>query len=150
MSIFAAAYALKPDTEVPERLRSALSGAISRREADTVDAFSSRRFYAATLDVGAYGDNAKIVRGDRGFSFLAGEILLSGSDTNRTVELESVVKDPRKLGRANGVFALISFDADQGCLTVATDKLGIRPVYFWADNEFVIVASSIRILEAIS
>jgi asparagine synthase (glutamine-hydrolysing) len=51
------------------------------------------------------------------------------------------------LRRARGVFSAASYQPASRTLTLATDKLGIRPLYFWQDERYVIFASALRILE---
>ena len=36
---------------------------------------------------------------------------------------------------------------ESGTLTLVADKLGIRPLYYWMDDESVVFASALRILE---
>ncbi len=52
------------------------------------------------------------------------------------------------LARARGQFALVHFDVAQGRLLLATDRLGIRPLYYGAHGGVLYVGSSLRTLLA--
>lgn len=53
------------------------------------------------------------------------------------------------LARADGVFALAAFDAGTGELTLATDRLGFRPLYWTETGEWFAYASEVKALLAI-
>ena len=56
-------------------------------------------------------------------------------------------KDDSALRSANGVFCAAHYNSEPNELILAADKLGIRPLYYWADAEWVVFASALWILE---
>jgi asparagine synthase (glutamine-hydrolysing) len=55
---------------------------------------------------------------------------------------------PRCLDRFNGMFALAVYDARQGTLFAARDRLGIKPLYWHVDGDRLTFASEVRALLA--
>jgi hypothetical protein len=51
------------------------------------------------------------------------------------------------LASTRGCFAVAWFEPGVPRLVLATDKLGVRPMYFWADRQFVYFSTALRILE---
>jgi asparagine synthetase B (glutamine-hydrolysing) len=81
--------------------------------------------------------------------------LLEGSKhANREDELRALHAELDRgawdaLRRARGVFAIAYYDPTAGELIVATDHLGIRPVYVGVAEDFVAFATALRIVEAV-
>ncbi len=53
---------------------------------------------------------------------------------------------PAGLERLNGMFALVIWDRDRDILFAARDRLGIKPLYWWADDGQIVFASEIKAL----
>jgi asparagine synthase (glutamine-hydrolysing) len=53
---------------------------------------------------------------------------------------------PACLQRLNGMFALVIWDRDRDILFAARDRLGIKPLYWWADEGQIVFASEIKAL----
>jgi asparagine synthase (glutamine-hydrolysing) len=67
----------------------------------------------------------------------------TGTDTEVLVELLER-EGPRALERANGMFALGAWDRGRGCLWLARDRLGIKPLFYRADKDGLVFASELR------
>jgi len=52
------------------------------------------------------------------------------------------------LGRLNGMFAIALFDSKCDTLLVARDRLGVKPLYYYADGRRVVFASEIKAILA--
>lgn len=52
------------------------------------------------------------------------------------------------LHRLNGMFAFLVYDRHDGTLFGARDRLGVKPLYFWQDQEWVVLASEPRAIGA--
>ena len=51
------------------------------------------------------------------------------------------------LRRFNGMFAFGHWDPSSRTLTLARDRLGVKPMYYYADSECIVFASELRALE---
>jgi asparagine synthase (glutamine-hydrolysing) len=51
------------------------------------------------------------------------------------------------LAACDGTFALVQYNSQDHSLLLATDKLGLRPVYFWSDDHSVVFSTSLRCIE---
>lgn len=69
-----------------------------------------------------------------GFSFK------SNSDTELVLELYSRI-GPKMLNLLNGFFAISIWDKFENKLFIARDRMGIKPLYYYYNNEFFIFAS---------
>jgi asparagine synthase (glutamine-hydrolysing) len=72
-----------------------------------------------------------------------GHIFATQSDT------EVIVHAYEQYGQAcvdllNGMFAFAVWDANQRCLFLARDRLGIKPLYYWAGNGQIVFGSELR------
>jgi asparagine synthase (glutamine-hydrolysing) len=50
------------------------------------------------------------------------------------------------LGRFNGMFSLVIYDARDGCLFAARDRFGEKPLYIYENDDFVYLASELKAL----
>ena len=157
MTILAGVYSRHADNPIPEPLRAEVQRAISRHPGETPDTFSDDRCLLVKADVGAYGAAARRVD-SAAATFMVGEPLLADPDLRRRPrsadldELHSALvhDDDSPLSRVRGVFALAHYRIDTGTLVLVTDKLGIRPMYYWLGERYVIFATAMRILEGIA
>lgn len=57
--------------------------------------------------------------------------------------------DTVALAQARGVFAIVGFDAARSELTIATDLIGVRPLYYSCQDGVIYFASALHLLEAL-
>jgi asparagine synthetase B (glutamine-hydrolysing) len=141
----------------PEISSDSIKASLTRRGTDPLLEFKTEASYIAKLDVGAFREPA--VYEDRlgRQTLVTGEpLLLSDSEEHNgrlsdTKIIHEAISsgDWRPLAHAQGVFAGVSYSVSSRTLTLLTDKLGIRPLYFYADADHVYFSSVLRVLEAI-
>lgn len=64
-----------------------------------------------------------------------GIIFYSNSDTEVLINLIEVYGIDETLNRINGIFAFCAYDKLSRKVYLARDRLGIKPLYYWLDNE---------------
>ena len=102
--------------------------------------------YSATATTFVFDD------GSGNFAMLAGEPLLAGNDAPdrsedlRTISSEIEQRQYHALANSRGTFAVA--DHRGHTLTVATDRIGVRPVYYWSNEDIFVFSSVLRVLES--
>jgi hypothetical protein len=157
MTLLAGAYARHAADAVPDALCDSIRHALSRHADERIRHFRDQRCFLLKADIDAFGDEA--IRLDPGaISFMVGEPLLDHNQPvrrTRTADLDELHRslsrdDLAPLNRARGVFGLAHYRPDSGTLVLLTDKLGIRPMFFWLGERYVIFATALRILNEVS
>jgi hypothetical protein len=130
---------------------------ISRNPADEVEIFRDHRSCFAKVDIGAFREPGFFQDASGALSLLTGEALLSNRDisSNRLQDLTAIHEQALKgnwnvLREADGTFCMVHYQPQTGTLSLVADKVGVRPLYFWLDDELVVFASALRILEELS
>ena len=128
---------------------------ISRNPADEVQTFKDHRSFFAKVDTGVFGEPGSFKDRNGALSLVAGEPLLSSGSSNRLQDLTVIHHQALRnnwsvLREAEGTFCLAHYQPQTGTLSLVADKLGIRPLYFWIDDERVVFASALRIVEGLS
>jgi hypothetical protein len=128
---------------------------ISRNASDEVKTFRDSRSYFAKVDIGAFAQPGSFMDRNGALSLIAGEPLLSNEGSNRLKDLTvihgyAITNYWSVLREAEGSFCLAHYQPQTGTLSLAADKLGIRPLYFWMSDKQVVFASALRILEGLS
>jgi asparagine synthase (glutamine-hydrolysing) len=157
VTLLAGVYSRDPAKPVSEQVCESLRRALSRHPSEEIQTFMDGRCFLLKADIGAYGSPA-LQLDQNGVSYMAGEPLLAhpdGQPRTRALDLEELHADLSRgdaasLKRARGVFCLAHYQPDTGSLTLATDKLGIRPIYYWIGESYVIFATALRILESVA
>src|SRR5579872_1145260 len=159
MSILAGIVSRKPGRCVPADWCESLKLLISRHPGEQITRIADQRFCLFKADVGAFGSPAFYQAPCGTASMLVGEPLLSLSDQGRA---DSRARDLESLHRAwdddnwdilkqvRGIFAAAYCKPKTGTLCLVADKLGIRPLYYWASDSWIVFSSALRILEALS
>jgi asparagine synthase (glutamine-hydrolysing) len=141
---------------VPISTCDSLRQQISRNPSDAVDVFEDGRSYFVKLDVGAYGENAFKAEKNGALTLLAGEPLMSLDSEeawqSRDKDLSLIHdglerRDWKVLRRSQGVFCVAHYQPATASLSLIADKLGLRPLYYWVDEKYVIFSSALRIIE---
>jgi hypothetical protein len=157
MTLLAGIYARHAADAVPDALCDSIRRALSRHPDEQIRHFRDERCFLVKADINAFGEEA--FRVDPGaVSFMAGEPLLDHSQPtrrSRKADLDELHcslsrEDLEPLKRARGVFGLAHYRPDSATLVLLTDKLGIRPMFFWLGERYVIFATALRILDEVS
>lgn len=145
------------DRPLADSACASLQQAISRNPADEVKTFRDPQTYFAKVDIEAFREPGYFVDPNGALSLLAGEPLLANPDipSNRLQDLTAIhaqclENNSNILREANGTFCVVHYQPQTRTLTLIADKLGIRPLYFWMDDNLVVFASALRILEELS
>lgn len=72
-----------------------------------------------------------------------GHVLRSRSDTETVLHLYEE-QGPACLSQLRGMFALAIWEAREGRLFLARDRLGKKPLYYWTDGERLVFGSEIK------
>lgn len=77
---------------------------------------------------------------------------LSENDFGDTaVVLAALIKwGPQALSRFNGMWALLLYDAQEKMLLLSRDRFGVKPLYFYRDEQSLYIASEIKAILAAS
>jgi len=156
MTLLAGVYCRHAGDAVPDELCTEVQRALSRHPSERTSHFRDNRCFLVKADIGAYGDAALRID-QHGVSFLAGEPLLGqpgSTPRSRTLDLDELHMGISRdnlaaLTRARGVFCAVHYRPESATLILLTDKLGLRPMYYWLGERYVIFATALRILEAV-
>jgi asparagine synthase (glutamine-hydrolysing) len=142
------------DRPLADSACASLQQVISRNPADEVKAFRDRRSYIAKVDLEAFHEPGFFVDASGALSLLTGEPLLSnrGILSTRLQDLTAIHEQCLKnnwnaLREADGTFCVVHYQPQTRSLTFIADKLGVRPLYFWINDDLCVFASALRILE---
>ena len=127
---------------------------MSRNSQDEVVFVRDARSLLAKVDIGAYGEPGLYRDPDGSVSMLAGEPLLGEGDRSqsRHLDLQSLHAEWKRerwglLERARGAFCAVHYHPATESLFIVSDKLGIRPLYYFVTDRLVAFATTLRILE---
>jgi hypothetical protein len=154
VTLLAGAYGRGGPLKDPDALLSALSGLLSRDARDRVDVVRDDRALLLKVDTGAFQVPGRLDDGTVA-TFVAGEPIIapaSGARAHRGDDVSALHRELRAgrydiLQRARGVFAVAQYDRGTQTLVIATDKLGVRPLYVWTTPDLVVFSSSLRLIE---
>ncbi|HEX7721535.1 MAG TPA: asparagine synthase-related protein [Pyrinomonadaceae bacterium] len=140
---------------LPDSVCSSLGQSISRNPVDKVISFRYANAYFAKIDIGAFGEPGFVEDEHGALSLLTGEPLLSvnsAQDSNRLDELrtlhdQALLNNWDAFKGADGTFCFVHYQPQTGSLTLVGDKVGVRPLHFWMDDELVVFASTLHVLE---
>ena len=158
MSIFAGVYARRAGQQVPPQLAQQLRAAMSRHPEDAgrVQDYTDGRALLLTLDVGALGGTGAYADDGR-VAFAAGAPLLQpAASAEPLARDDSVAALARAIGgdealrACRGTYCAVVYEIAEQRLHLITDKSGVRPVYCWISPDYLVFATALRIIEAVS
>ncbi len=144
---------------IAESTCAALRRLITRNPGDAISVFSDGRSFFVKVDLGALGEPAARVDPNGALTLLTGEPLLSldngESRHSRAEDLallheRALRGDWSLLRQAAGTFAAVHYNPVTGSLSLVADKLGVRPLYYWMDENIFVFASALRVFEELA
>ena len=160
MTLIAGILSRNPEHSIPLSMKGEMRGLISRNPADDVSVRDDSHSYFATVDLGTWKNFQNGSNSSDLVTLTAGEFLLhqnGGDALGQRRDEALLISEGAKTGRldavlrkARGVFCAVHYDPVSRVVTLITDKLGVRPLYYWIDNTYVVFANALRILEGLS
>jgi hypothetical protein len=141
---------------VKDEQKRKLRGLFERSEVSPIIEWSDESVYVVRLNVQALTDYSGVMElGENGVSVLAGQTLIEGGDDTETghrILYDALRKDDvSKLSTVSGTFCCAVYEksesGDGSCVTLVTDKIGIRPIYIYRGSEYYLVSSALNIIE---
>ena len=157
MTLIAGVYARRPGEDLAEDLCDRVSAALSRHPGEKTTYFRDTQCFIVKADIGAFGDEAAIIDANAA-SFLTGELILDHGSADRRPRQQDLREvhesflrgDDAPLRRARGVFSGAHYDRGRRTISLFTDKVGVRPIYYSVGERYVFFGSAIRILESLA
>lgn len=156
MSLMAGVIRRRPESPSEESIARQLRSALSRLHDSRVEVMRGDRHCFFKCDFGAFGAPGVWRSADGSVSLVCGDPLMTHNVIgNRLEDLKALHGEldrgnTASLRETRGTFTLAHFDAASTSLTLAVDRIGIRPLYFWISRDHVVFASALRILEAVA
>ncbi len=160
MSIFAGAFARRAGGTIPNEAVEALRASVSRHPDDpgARTEFRDGRCFVVKVDVGALGQ-AGTHLDHRTAAFVAGDPIYQPdaafSYVPRVASLQALAGDLAAgtcdaLRACRGTYCAAVYDREASALHLVVDKVGVRPLYCWVSDEYLVFATALRILEAVA
>ncbi len=158
MTVFAGVFCMSQGQLVPPALKTALIANVCRasEHTGTRQTHDVPRLLLTKWDSGAYNEPAWRAEPDGSICTLAGDPLLTchGERIARPEQLERLapagrVPQDAAFMESRGSFAFAHYSAAQQTLSLATDAVGLRSIYYTVQDGLLIFATALRILEAI-
>ena len=153
MTLLAGAFNISGALPRSDELLAAMSRALSRTPSDRLEIVRDARALLAKVDIGAFQARGHHVE-DGTATFITGDPIC-GDSVHRTRTTDTAVlhralraREYDRLKDARGVYSVAHYNASEGRMVFATDKLGVRPIYWWTDGDTVVFSSTQRLLEA--
>lgn len=159
MTLFAGAYCLDPRGDIPRLLKESLRLNL-RSVSDSrgsLHLYDQQRMFLVKWDSGAFKESAWEVAEDGSLSTLVGDPLLtnSGIRLSRKMQLSKLIHlnggfCNAVLKQTRGSFSAVRYETKTQILSISTDMIGLRPVYYTMQDGILIFASALRVLESMS
>lgn len=159
MTLIAGIISRNSNYPPPASVCDSLRHSISRDSRCEIKVFDTPAGFIVNADIGAYGVSAYKTGVDGSLTLAAGEPLLDfGGDQARRNRKDDAVLIHDEcangnwdvLKKARGTFCAVHYQPAAGAINLIADKLGLRPLYFWANEKYVIFAGALRILEDVA
>ena len=154
MSIFAGVYNLfKTEVDLGQ-IRCQISESLSiENRKDLI--YQNDHFFLLKFDYGLFDDNGYYVSGTNGVCALSGEPYINNCDhLSRNEQLLDLWdklfhKSNDVLKECTGTYSICFYNNNDHSLLLATDKVGVRPLYFAVIDNLLYFANSLKVFEKI-
>lgn len=159
MTIFAGVVSRDPDLLVPQSVCSEISLNISRNPTDFIHEFKSNYGFFAKVDIGSFGDHGVCNEFENSISMVNGDPILQLEDLSssrkrsedlRFLHQNIIEKKYNILKHCRGTYCAFFYDMLSEDVYLVSDKLGIRPIYYWISQSYIVFSSTLRVLENLS
>ena len=158
MTLIAGAFLLDATRTIPAHLTAALSQHVARapNPETSVRTLSSARCFAIKVDIGAYQEPALSESPDGSFSAMMGDALICSGNARlprarqlALLEAACDVGNDEVFAQARGTYSFVRFDASHAKLSLVSDAIGARPLYYCIQAGLLLFSSALRILESV-
>ncbi|HED38209.1 MAG TPA: hypothetical protein ENI76_08190 [Ignavibacteria bacterium] len=117
--------------------------------------YSDDNVFVISYDAGAFKCPA-VIEDDIGFTLAVGDpIIRSSANKNRLDDTQNIHESFRlgnseSLHKARGVFAGVHYNRNDKFLRIFSDKLGVRPVFYYLDQNILLFSSVFLYFERLS
>ncbi len=119
--------------------------------------YTTERSFFIAYDANSNTGAKEVVNDSANFGWLSGESFIRNDDNTYASDEVSYILDyflrnnlSSCLKRARGVFSGVCVNREQNQYSVFTDKLGIRPVYIYQSDKFIIVSSVLSLIKSLN
>lgn len=157
MTLIAGAFSIAAGVVLPPPLKAALRQHLRRApdERGSLSSHDSQALFLVKWDSGSFKEPAWREGADGSLATLVGDPLLAdgGARLSRAEQLAHLTGpdaglNDGELARTRGAFSIAAFSATTHTLTLATDMIGLRPLYYTVQDGVLLFASALRILES--
>ena len=157
MTVWAGYYVRDPVQPPPPALTEQIVRALSRKPNDAIRIARFDRAAIAHLETGAY-DTPSVRLNAESVTVVAGEPFLRTEASERGKGREADIDRLHESWRGGdftmaatsaGTFAAVHHNRSRGELSLVSDKIGVRPIYFAVTDSLVVFANALRILESL-
>jgi len=158
MTIIAGVYARQSDPAAVAAIGADLAARLTRNKSHEVVSFSDDRCFLAKADLGLFGAPAIEHDPDGSVTLIAGDPVLASrgrhpeqtrADDTAAIHTALRRSDTTVLRKARAPFCGAAYDTSRRILHLMTDKIGLRPLYYFVDDEKIVFASALRILTSL-
>jgi asparagine synthase (glutamine-hydrolysing) len=156
MSVFAGMFRRLPaGAPLSDADVRALKALVSRSDPAVVSDVRNDDIYLAAIEPDSHGGSRFVTDSDGSMSVFAGDPVVSADTRDSEATCGGLMALHQSWSRsdwgtaraARGVFCAAHFDSDRRCLTLITDKLGVRNLYYHAAGDLVVFSTALRVLE---
>lgn len=152
MSIFAGiVHRREESSDHSKEKHVALRRALSRASDKLIHAHELPGAFVVTAELPSGSSSCGVIRDPAGITVVAGIPYLGAGLRQDRSKLHAALGSGRAeaLRAARGVFCAAYISADGRQIRLVSDKLGVRPIYYWNGPEFLVFATALRILEVL-
>jgi asparagine synthase (glutamine-hydrolysing) len=158
MSIFLGIFDRDTGSSIQDSICTLMAQIISRHPDNQIATHRDENIFLVKADIGAYAQPGFHVETSGSASMLAGEPLLTIDEQDRSRtrkdDLEILHRawdcgEWNLLKKTTGSFCAVHYQRAGNQLNLISDKLGLRPLYYWDGGNYVIFSTALRLLETL-